>query len=205
MQGNRLRPYLPIRPPDARLLGDTLGDTHGVTHGVTQGVTQGDTHGDSVSPSCIPQLYPPARVQIPMQIQCASRSLSEDNQPRLAPRGYALGLPISPSVPDSIFRRFIVPSQIATHHHGFQPDGCCRFIGALLRWNSPRCASVWLWIGKRRTVKHELCTFVGDWDEKDRGLLKRNRFEIFSRQILSFDDREFSKIPNRDFAVSDFL
>ena len=22
-----------------------------------------------------------------------------------------------------------VPSQIATHHHGFQPDGCCRFIG----------------------------------------------------------------------------
>jgi hypothetical protein len=40
-----------------------------------------------------------------------------------------LGLPISPSVPDSIFRRFIVPSQIATHHHGLQPDGCCRFIG----------------------------------------------------------------------------
>ena len=30
-----------------------------------------------------------------------------------------LRLPISPSVADSIFRRFNVPSQIALHHHGF--------------------------------------------------------------------------------------
>ena len=57
-------------------------------------------------------------------------------------------------------------------------------LGALLRWSRPRCTSLWLWVGRRRTVKHELCSFIHDCDEKDRGLLKRNRFESFSRQIL---------------------
>jgi hypothetical protein len=89
----------------------------------------------------IPQLYPPARRQIPPQIQGASRSLGERNQPRLAPRGPPLGLPISPSVPDSIFRRFIVPSQIATHH-GFQPDDVVASLGGLLRWSRLDCAPV---------------------------------------------------------------
>ena len=76
-----------------------------------------------------PQLYPPPHMQILMQIQGASRSPGDQNQPHLPLGAPPLGLPISPSVPDSIFRRFNVPSQIATHHHVFQPDGCCRFIG----------------------------------------------------------------------------
>src|SRR6516162_4213283 len=44
----------------------------------------------------IPQLYPPARVQIPAQMQSASRSLGEQNQPRLAPRGSAPRAPLVP-------------------------------------------------------------------------------------------------------------
>src|SRR6516165_7776203 len=101
---------LAIRPA---LYGDTLGDTHG------------DTLGDSVSPSCIPQLG--------RKLQCKYNALAYHALTRINPDlplgAPPLGLPISHSVPDSIFRRFIVPSQIATHHHGFQPDGCCRFIG----------------------------------------------------------------------------
>jgi hypothetical protein len=45
--------------------------------------------------------------------------------------GAALGLnPPSLHLSTSlIFQRFIVPLQIARHHHGFQPNGCRRFIG----------------------------------------------------------------------------
>jgi hypothetical protein len=93
-----------IQPSDARHLGDT----------------HGDTLGDTVSPSCIPQL---AR-KFKRKYKALADRWPDGINPYLS-----LGLPISPSVPDSIFRRFIVPSQIATHHHGFQPDGCCRFIG----------------------------------------------------------------------------
>ena len=62
-----------------------------------------------------PQLYPPARVQIATQIQSASRSLGDQNQPRLAPRGSAPRAPNLPLRAGFHFRQFIVPSQIATH------------------------------------------------------------------------------------------
>jgi hypothetical protein len=101
--------WCPARPSDAPQLGDT----------------EGDTLGDTVSPSCIPQLA----CKFPRKY----KALTDRSPGRINPDSPLgappLGLPISPSVPDSIFRRFNVPSQIATHHHGFQPDGCCRFIG----------------------------------------------------------------------------
>jgi hypothetical protein len=122
-----------------------LGDTHGVT--------LGDTHGDSVSPTCIPQLG--------CKLQCKYNTLVHRAGTRINPDlplgAPPLGLPISPSVPDSIFRRFIVPSQIATHHHGFQPDGCCRFIGVLLRWRRFILAGhfLWLCLGKQSKAEHD--------------------------------------------------
>jgi hypothetical protein len=88
----------------------------------------GDTLGDTVSPSCIPQIA----CKFPRKYKAlADRSANRINpdSPLGAP---PLKLPISPSVADSNFRRFNVPSQISTHHHGFQPDGCCRFVGTLL-------------------------------------------------------------------------
>ena len=82
----------------------------GVTHGVTLGVTL----GVSVPPSCIPQ---PA-----CKFRCKYKALADRSatgiNPDLPLGATPLGLPISPSVADSIFRRFNVPSQIATHHHG---------------------------------------------------------------------------------------
>jgi hypothetical protein len=108
--------WCPIQPSDARHLGDTLGDT------------EGDTHGDSVSPSRIPHLA--------CKFSSKYRAIEDRSATRINPDlplgAPPLGLPISPSVPDSIFRRFNVPSQIAPHHHGFQPDGCRRFIGGTL-------------------------------------------------------------------------
>jgi hypothetical protein len=99
----------------------------------------------------IPQVYPPAQAQIAMQIQRASASCGDQNQPRLAPRGSAPRAPNLPLRARFIFRRFIFPSQIATHHHGFQPDGCCRFIGGTVEIERMLrgCAFLRLCIGKR--------------------------------------------------------
>jgi hypothetical protein len=99
----------------------------------------------------IPQLYPPARMKIPTQIQNASRLLAGQNQPRLAARA-----PNFPLRADFIFRRFNVPSQIATHHHGFQPDGCCRFVGGLLRGQSWLCILVTARGCRRQAAKGEV-------------------------------------------------
>ena len=102
----------PIQRSDARHVGDT------------HGVTQGDTLGDTVSPSCIPQLA----------CKCPSeyRALGDRSATRINPDS-PLGLPISPSAPDSIFRRFNVPSQIAIMT--FSRMDVVASLGALLRLN----------------------------------------------------------------------
>jgi hypothetical protein len=88
-----------------------------------------DTEGGYAWRYRIPQLYPPSRMQIPAQIQGASRSSGEPNQPRLRPRA-PLGLnpPSFHLSTGFTFQRFSFPPQIAPHHHGFQSDGCRRFM-----------------------------------------------------------------------------
>ena len=96
--------------------------------GIQRGIRWGIQLGDTVSPGCIPQFACKFPRKYKGLADCSANRINPDS-PLGAP---PLGLPISPSVADSIFRRFNVPSQIATHYHGFQPDGCCRFIGILL-------------------------------------------------------------------------
>ena len=124
----------------------------------------------------IPQLYPPARVQIPTQIQSASRSLGEQNQPRLAPRGSAPRAPlVPPPVPVSFSKNSVFLLRSLLTIMAFSQMDVVASLGVLLRWSRPRCASLWLRI---QNVKRELCTRVAPFDEEPGSALKRNRFEI---------------------------
>jgi hypothetical protein len=86
----------------------------------------------------IPQLYPPSRLQIPTQIHGARRSFGEPNQPRFALGAASLGLQSFHLSAGFVFQRFSVPPQTAPHHHGFQPDGCRRFIGGTVEMEQIR-------------------------------------------------------------------
>src|SRR6516165_5522874 len=126
----------------------------------------------------IPQLYPPAHVQIPTQIQSASRSLGGQKQPRLAPRGPPLGLPIS-------------PSSLLTIMAFSQMDR--RFIGGTAEMEQS-----WLRIcvavhRKGRKDRHELCGFVAGCHGKQRGVSKRNRFDC-SQQFRFWRLRFFESL-----------
>ena len=114
----------------------------------------------------IPQLYPPAHVQIPTQIQSASRSLCDQNQPRLAHTIMAFS---------QMDRRFI--------------GGTAEMEQSWLRI----CVAVHR---KGRKDRHELCGFVAGCHGKQRGVSKRNRFEM-PVKILTFRRSRLLKISER--------
>jgi hypothetical protein len=60
-----------------------------------------------------------------------------------------------------IFQRFSVPSQIAPHHHGFQPDGCRRFIGGIVEMEQILSGSDWLRVVCFRQLRTWQCTRCG--------------------------------------------
>ena len=125
----------------------------------------------AVSPSCIPQPACKFRCKYKALADRSARTINPDLPLGATPSGSQFPPPCRIPFSDGS----MLPLRSRHTIMAFSQMDVVASLGALLRWNSPRCASVWLWIGKRRTVKHELCTFVGDWDEKDRGLLKRNR------------------------------
>jgi hypothetical protein len=82
----------------------------------------------------IPQLYPPSRVQIPTQIQGASRSLGEQNQPRLALGGAPLGPPIVPPQGRIHFPTSVFPLRSLLTITAFSQMDVVASLGALLAW-----------------------------------------------------------------------
>ena len=93
-------------------------------------------------------------------------------------------------MPDSFFQKFSVPTQIAPHHHGFQPDGCRRFIGGTVEMEQ---TSLCIFVAAHReAAKREARALhpCRPFDEERGSALKRNRFEM-PVKTLTFDDPEF--------------
>jgi hypothetical protein len=140
-----------IAPPKSRALL-AIGRP---AHGDTEGDTHGDTRGDSVSPSCIPQ--PGCKFRRKYKA-LADRSASRIN-PDLPLGALPLGLPSFHLHAGFIFQQFYVPLQIAPHHHGFQPDGCRRFIGDTVEMEQilSGCACLCCASGSSERLSTQLC------------------------------------------------
>jgi hypothetical protein len=77
-----------------------------------------------------------------------------------------------------IFQKFSVPTQIAPHHHGFQPDGCRRFIGGTVEMEQ---TSLCIFVAAHREAAKREARALHPcrlFDEERGGALKRNRLEI---------------------------
>ena len=120
----------------------------------------------------IPQLYPPARVQISPQIQDSRRSLGDQNQPRLAPRGSAPGAPNLPLRAGFIFQKSLFLLRPLLTMMAFSQMDVVASLGGTVEMEPTWLCITWLHIGKRRKDRHELCSFVGDWDGEQDSSLK---------------------------------
>ena len=146
----------------------------------------------------IPQLYPPPRVQF-LERLIARRAESTPTCPSgLRPSGSQSPPPCR--IPFSDGSIFPLRSR---HTMAFSRMDVVASLGALLRWSRPSCASLWLWIGKWRRARHELCSFVAGCDGKHRGVSKRNRFDC-SQQFRFWRLRFFESLPIEIFQISFF-
>jgi hypothetical protein len=164
---------------------------------LASGETHGDTRGDTLG---IP--YPPA-------VSPSSHENSHLNTKRSQIARQAESTPTRPSGSQSPPPRRIPFSDgsifpLRSRHTimAFSQMDVVASLGALLRWSRPRCASLWLCIGKHET---RACSFVGDCDEVRPRLVEAPSVRDLLGTILSFGDCDFQKIAILRFRVFQFF